>query len=167
MWDGVRRAIAERGDEQVIRLHDRRHHRARRFVLPMALAAVLALGVVGTGAWWAARATAPTRQILVTTMPTRLITTTSPAKSLLAAEKYGAAIAQLEQALFHGNAQLDTATVRILQEKLILIDRAITEARQALAEDPASEYLADHFTNMMQRKLGLLRSATSTGMTSS
>lgn len=169
VWDGIRSTIrGNTGQNQVVSI-DSGHRRTRRprYIIPAALAATLALAAVGTGSWWAARATAPTREILVSTNPTRLITTSTPGTSLLAAEKYGAAIAQLEQALFQNGGHLDTATVRILSEKLIVIDRAITEAREALADDPASEYLADHFTNMMQRKLALLRNAASAGVASS
>lgn len=169
VWDGISSAIrGNTGRNQVVSIEDaRRRTRRPRFIIPAALAATLALAAVGTGSWWVARATAPTREILVTTNPTRLITTSSPGTSLLAAEKYGAAIAQLEQALFENGGYLDTATVRILSEKLIVIDRAISEAREALADDPASEYLADHFSNMMQRKLALLRNAASAGVASS
>jgi hypothetical protein len=169
VWRGISSTIrGSTGQDKVVSIENAgRRTRRPRYFIPAALAATLALAAVGTGSWWAARATAPTREILVTTNPTRLITTSSPGTSLLAAEKYGAAIAQLEQALFQNGGHLDTATVRILSEKLIVIDRAITEAREALADDPASDYLADHFTNMMQRKLALLRNAASAGVASS
>jgi anti-sigma factor RsiW len=169
VWRGISEAIrGHSGEQRVVPIAAARDRPQRlRWMIPAALAATLALALVGSGSWWLGRASAPSREILVTTNPTRLITTSSPGTSLLAAEKYGAAIAQLERAMFENGPQLDTATVRILQDKLIVIDRAITEAREALADDPASEYLADHFTNMMQRKLALLRNAASAGVTSS
>jgi len=147
VWRGISSTIrGSAGQNQVVSIENaRRRTRRPRYIIPAALAATLVLAAVGSGSWWAARATAPTREILVTNNPTRLITTSSPGTSLLAAEKYGAAIAQLEQALFENGGYLDTATVRILSEKLIVIDRAISEAREALADDPASEYLADLF----------------------
>jgi len=169
VWNAISSAV--RGDARhgdIVSLQEVRRRRSRMWrVIPAALAATLVLAAVGAGSWTVGRATAPTREILVTANPMRLITTTSPGRSLLVAERYGAAIAQMEQALFANGDQLDTATVRILRQKLIVIDRAIAEARQALADDPGSAYLADHFTNMMRRKLALLRNAASAGVTSS
>lgn len=55
--------------------------------------------------------------------------------------------------------QLDSATVRVLERNLKLIDDAITESRAALARDPESGLLADELTRAMRRKLELLRTA--------
>ena len=75
---------------------------------------------------------------------------------------YLAAITDLEQALQADRAsgQLDSATVRVVQHNLAVIDMALAEARTALAADPASSYLNRHLANTMQRKLELLREAT-------
>jgi hypothetical protein len=54
---------------------------------------------------------------------------------------------------------LDSVTIRVLRDKLLVIDRAIAEAREALARDPSSPYLADHYAGMMRTKLTLLRNA--------
>ena len=54
---------------------------------------------------------------------------------------------------------LDSSTVTVLQEKLAIIDRALGEAQEALAQDPGSDYLADHYTGMMKKKLAVLRAA--------
>ena len=51
----------------------------------------------------------------------------------------------------------DTATVRVLEENLRIIDAAIDEAKRALVADPANSYLNGHLVNSMQRKLDLLR----------
>lgn len=73
--------------------------------------------------------------------------------------RYDAAVAELEQVLQQHRAELDTATVRVLEKNLLIIDRAIAEARAALAADPSSAYLNHHLARTMRRKLDLLRRA--------
>lgn len=132
--------------------------------LPLALAASLALVVVGVGGWLVGRTTAP-GSVAAAGEPTSgsvggvTVAARQTDAALLAAEKYGAAIAQLERVLLREGSQLDSATVRVVAEKLVVIDRAIAEARAAMARDPASQYLAEHFATMMRKKLNLLRSA--------
>jgi anti-sigma factor RsiW len=169
VWVRVREGIKGRsGTAKVVSVQEARPRWWRlRFAVPLALAATMALGLVGAGSWWVGRVTAPRREIIVSTLPARLLTTSSQSQSLLAAERYGAAIAQLEQAMLTNGGQLDTATVRILKRNLVIIDRAIRQAREALATDPGSAYLADHYTEMMQRKLTLLRRAASVGVAAS
>jgi hypothetical protein len=72
---------------------------------------------------------------------------------------YDAALRQLEAELRAGRGKLDSMTVRVVEEKLRLIDRAIHEAERALAADPASAYLTGHLTDTRMRKLDLLRQA--------
>jgi hypothetical protein len=73
---------------------------------------------------------------------------------------YDAAIRALEVELAAGTGRLDSTTVRVVTEKLALIDRAIAEAEQALATDSASTYLHGHLAQTRLRKLDLLRRAT-------
>jgi Putative zinc-finger len=72
---------------------------------------------------------------------------------------YEAALRQLETELRAGQ-ELDSMTVRVIEDKLRLIDRAIHEAERALAADPANAYLTGHLTDTRMRKLDLLRQAT-------
>jgi anti-sigma factor RsiW len=139
--------------------HGRAGRRRVAFRVPQALAAGILLAAVASGSWWLARATAPEAQPVVVA---RMSPAAGPAQqgAVLAAERYGGAIADLERALLENEGGLDTATVRVLREKLEVIDRAITEARDALANDPSSDYLADHYAGMMRRKLTLLRSVS-------
>ena len=53
---------------------------------------------------------------------------------------YDEAVADLEQALSAGRAQLDPGTVKILEANLAAIDKAIEQSRQCsrLATDPAN-----------------------------
>ena len=54
-------------------------------------------------------------------------------------------------------AELDTATVRIVEKDLKLIDAAIAESKAALASDPASAFLMDQLTHAYDAKLRFLR----------
>jgi hypothetical protein len=72
---------------------------------------------------------------------------------------YAGAVRGLELELERNRERLDTLTVRILEEKLALIDRAIGEAERALAGDPGDGYLAGHLTRTRLRKIDLLRRA--------
>lgn len=69
---------------------------------------------------------------------------------------YQLAITNLERALETGEALLDSATVRVLEESLDVIDEAINDARRALAVDPGSVYLSRYLERTMRRKLSVL-----------
>ena len=70
-----------------------------------------------------------------------------------------AAIAELERTLLASREQLDTATVRVIEENLWIIDRAIAQAQRAISQDPASAYLHEHLAVTMRQKLEFLRQA--------
>lgn len=73
---------------------------------------------------------------------------------------YDREIGSLRDMLATRRAELDTATVRVLEENLTIIDRAIEQSRQALASDPNSTFLIDHLNSALGRKVQLLRAAT-------
>jgi len=136
-----------------------RAERARRrvtFTVPQLAAASVALALLsGGGAWLLSR-----RETVATTAP---VTTTPPAlmnASAYASDaRYAAQVATLERALESGRGRLDTATVRVIEKNLGIIDRAIRDAQSALAGDPANAYLDLHLAQEMRRKLELLRQA--------
>ena len=74
--------------------------------------------------------------------------------------QYDAAVADLERALAKGRGRLDKTTIAIVEENLTIIDRAIAQAREALAADPANSYLSGHLIEARRKKLDLLRRAT-------
>jgi hypothetical protein len=78
----------------------------------------------------------------------------------LADDQYDAAVADLEKALKQGRGKLDASTIAIVEHNLQTIDRAIAQAREALAADPANSYLSSHLVEARRRKLDLLRRAT-------
>lgn len=73
--------------------------------------------------------------------------------------QYDAAVTDLENALKKGRGRLDANTIAVVEHNLQIIDRAIDQARQALAADPANSYLTGHLFETRRRKLDLLRRA--------
>ena len=78
---------------------------------------------------------------------------------VLADAQYDAAVSDLEKALKQGRGRLDSSTIAIVGQNLQIIDRAIDQAREALAADPANTYLSGHLVEARRRKLDLLRRA--------
>jgi anti-sigma factor RsiW len=74
---------------------------------------------------------------------------------------YDDAVQELETVLERNRHQLDSSTVRVLEQNLAIIDRAITEARAALGQEPANPYLSRYLDQAMQKKVQLLQRATS------
>lgn len=135
-------------------------HAARRFSfsLPQLAAAGIALmALSGTAVWTLHPGTGA-----VPAVATRAPGPTGPAELTVrraAAGAYDAAVADLEQVLAEGRDQLDTATVRVLEQNLATIDRAIIQAQRAVAADSGNLYLNSHLAATMRRKLELLRRA--------
>lgn len=73
---------------------------------------------------------------------------------------YDREISSLRRMLETRRAELDTSTVRVLEENLKIIDGAIEQSRQALARDPNSTFLMNHLNEALGRKVELLRTAT-------
>jgi len=74
--------------------------------------------------------------------------------------RYDATVAELQQLLVHERTNLDTSTVRILEQNLALVDRALAEAQRAVAADPNNPQLRSYLASTMRRKVDLLRRAT-------
>ena len=66
----------------------------------------------------------------------------------------------LRRILDSSRKELDPATVRSLEESLVIIDLAIRQAQRALAADPANPYVRAHLDDTMRRKVQFLRRAT-------
>jgi len=127
------------------------------FTVPQLAAASVVLALLSGGAAW----------LIVRrgTVPTPPVASAERAPALLNASVYpgdarfDAQVADLERALARGRGRLDTATVRVIERNLRIIDRAIRSAQSALAADPANSYLNLHLAQEMRRKLELLRQA--------
>jgi hypothetical protein len=72
---------------------------------------------------------------------------------------YDMEIGRLRGVLSQRREDLDPATVAVLENSLKTIDKAVAEARQALASDPASRFLRDQLNKALEKKLGVLRTA--------
>lgn len=70
---------------------------------------------------------------------------------------YDREIADLRQIIDQRRSDLDPSTVAVIENSLTTIDRAIAEARSALATDPASKFLSEQLNKALEKKLGLLR----------
>jgi len=156
LWSGIAARLPAAPGVTSLPLR-RRQRRWTAFSVPQLAAAGLALVLVSSGILWVALRDGGEAGAPPVNMP---VATVSPA-AMDPADAYGAAIADLETVLAQHRERLDTATVRVLEESLAIIDRAIGEAQAALAEDPANRYVGRHLTTTMQRKLTLLQQAAS------
>jgi hypothetical protein len=163
LWPGIAARIGASSAkaQPVVDLSARREARRRwTFSLPQLAAAGLALMTVSGGTVWLLNA--PAKQIVVVPAPPAP-TGSTPAVSVAmkpnAMQSYAAAVADLERVLAQGRGKLDTTTVRIIEQNLAAIDRAIAEAQRALDADSANLYLNTHLAETMRRKLDLLRQA--------
>jgi hypothetical protein len=129
------------------------------FTLTQLAAASLTLVVLSGGLVWMARSGDPRADF----DPVRASDDVAPAN--FAEAHYDEAIADLEATLLKGRTTLDAETVRVLEENLRTIDRAIEQCRQALSSDPASVYLNSHLAEAKKRKLALLRRANALATT--
>lgn len=134
--------------------------RAFTLSVPQLAAAALALIVVSgalVAGWMRGGARTATPLAPVSTRPPG---TEVAFAGTLGGAPYDSAVAELERALRTGRGRLDAATVRVIEENLAIIDRAIDQARRALAADPGSVYLNSHLGDTLKRKVELLRRAT-------
>ncbi len=174
LWPGIEARIGAASPARIFRFRPSTF----RFTLslPQAAAAALALTLLSGGAmWWAMRSgpLAPAKGVPIAAQapgatPPATFTAgaaTAPGADVnqfagFDATHYDAAIADLERMLTEHRSQLDTSTVRVVEQNLVIIDHAIEQARRALAADPASPYLNGHLAQQLKLKLDLLRRAT-------
>ena len=162
-------AIAERIEAgRVVELSSaRRARRTFTFTVPQFAAAMIGALLMGSGALWMARSVAPDASpdaIQTAAVPVaepdagdvRLAATGTVRNPSV---KSDLAIAALEQKLAEGQSVLDSSTVRIIEESLAKIDRAIESATAALDADPGNMWLNRHLADSKARKLRLLEKA--------
>ena len=156
LWPGIEPRLSGRS-ETVVPFQPRASRRFS-FTLPQIVAAGLALMVMSGGGVWVLQ-----HGGRATSMPPVAAdngTGASARPAGLADPRYDEAISDLEQALAAGRSELDATTIKILEENLAAIDKAIDDSRKALDADPANVYLNNHLADARQRKLALLRRAT-------
>ena len=135
------------------------------FTLPqLAMAASLLIAVASGLTWVAAHPPAATpakEQVIQAYGVPEDDTGGQIVQANFADAQYNAAVSDLENILREERGRLDPRTVLIIERNLKAIDDAITEARTALDNDPANQYLNSHLADARRRKLDLLRHATS------
>ena len=160
LWPGIAQRIG--ATARTVDLGSRRAARRWSFSLPQLAAAGIALMTVSGGAVWLLRS--PEQQNVA--LPPATVPAGNP-RAINAAvnprgtasQSYATAVADLERVLASGRGQLDSTTIRVIEQNLAAIDRAIGQAQRALDADPANLYLNTHLAETMRRKLELLRQA--------
>lgn len=66
-------------------------------------------------------------------------------------------ISELQDLLQSRRGELEPETVRVVEENLAIIDAAVSQARAAVARDPASGFLNERLESVLQKKVQLLR----------
>jgi hypothetical protein len=181
LWSG----IAERIEAPVIELAPRQAGNAARGrrTWQMAAAAVVLMAASSGVTWIAANAGRSEPGAAVATAPeptpdpaappstpsnTPRIATPRPTTggtpaALVRAEPlapeviYDQEITRLRAILDQRRSMLDTATVATVEKSLLAIDRAIADARTALAADASSRFLNEQLNRSLEKKLGVLR----------
>ena len=116
------------------------------------------VAAVGLGLWWRRVPEAPPSEVAATRV---LPASGSPVlPAAFESKAYDTAVAELERTLAERRGSLDSATVRVLQQSLATIDRAIAEARAAVQRDTSNGYLNDQIAGNLRKKLNVLRLAT-------
>lgn len=152
-----------------------------------AAAAALLVAGVGAAGWLATRGEAPEARAVAEATPIALpgvsvptpdaapTRDAAPAPRLVArapsspaaggprpaapASPLDAEIATLRRTLEARRAALDTATVRVLEANLAILDGAIRDSRAALVEEPTSQLLHEQLNHALDAKLELMRTA--------
>jgi anti-sigma factor RsiW len=128
--------------------------------IQLAAAAVLLALLSGGSVWMIQRMGRGS----VDTVATDTIAPAAPAAAvqLVAATEhnYDPAIRELEEQLDARRAQLDPATIEVVENSLRVIDAAIADARAALQRDPSNAFLFQRLDDNLMRKIDLLRRAT-------
>jgi anti-sigma factor RsiW len=163
LWPGIASRIgaSSTASPAIVDLASRRL-KARRwaFSLPQLAAAGLALMTLSGGAVWLVSsrsrpAPTPTSAAVAASGPVTFPAAMRPTAS----QSYAAAVADLERVLDQGRGKLDSTTIKVIEQNLAAIDRAIADAQRALEADSANLYLNTHLAETMRRKLDLLRHA--------
>jgi anti-sigma factor RsiW len=158
LWAGIARQINTPSTADVVPLDSRRRRFA--FTMPQLAAAAVALMALSSGAGvlltHRTPGAAPARPGGAIAVRAVSPTPVSDGRGEGLAS-YDSAITGMQQLLATRRSQLDTATVRIVEQSLVVIDLAIRQAREALARDPNNMYLNGQLQRTLDRKLDLLR----------
>jgi putative zinc finger protein len=116
---------------------------------PVAAAAALVLLIAG--ATWLAWRHEPAQA------PQQAVSAPAEPDAIPAEQHYEAAIAGLQQLADAQNASLDPETRAVLKENLAVLDRAISESRAALADEPENALAQESLLDALDTKVALLQ----------
>ncbi len=160
LWPEIAQRIKV-GPEAGITDIEQRRSRNRRTLsvsVPQLLAASVALMMMSGGAVWFSLSGGQSSNQVAVAPDLRTGTAVAVLTGFTTTE-YDEAVAELQEILGSAKDRLDSGTVRVLEESLATIDRAINEARAAIDADPESDYLNSHLAATMKRKVQLLKRA--------
>ncbi len=157
LWPGIAERIGV--SAEVVSLAARRRARRISFSVPQLVAVSIALALVGGAAVRLAVPHGPRGSLPQTARPVLAAPASWAGPAITASDS---AVLELRAALDIGRrtGQIDSATVRVLEQSLAAIDSAVTQARRALDTDPNSMYLHQHLAETLRRKSQFLRRAT-------
>ncbi|TFG53400.1 MAG: hypothetical protein E4H37_03290 [Gemmatimonadales bacterium] len=156
LWPGIASRIAVTEESDILDLSRARARRRFAFTVPQLVAASIGLILFSAGGAWLMQPSPVPAPVAAASVQSPVVQAVTGTASY---QHYDRAVAELSLVLEAGRARLNPGTVRILERNLRVIDAALAEAVQAVADDPASVYLQDHLANTMQRKLALIRQA--------
>ena len=163
LWPGIARRLGQPSGVTSLSLWKRMRRRRVSVSVPQLAAAGVALLLVSTGALWLGLTSGGTPSVAPLPAPGLVVAT--PVAGVLS--EFQPVVSELEQVLATRRDRLDTTTVRVIEESLETIDRAIADAVAALEQDPANPYLSGHLTSTMRRKIEVLEHAVSLAATAS
>lgn len=154
LWSGIEARI----EAPVVSLESHRRGPLARWSTRQFAAAAVLVAVTAGGTWFVAVRSegAPTVPVATSPGPRTELVSVAAEKGMAA---YEGEIGALRNIIDTRRADLDSATVAVLEKNLKLIDQAIAESKAALAADPASTFLADQVSRAYDTKLELLRAA--------
>jgi anti-sigma factor RsiW len=171
LWPGIRARLDE---PDVVALPVDRHEHDRvapwrrvvRLTVPQLAAAGLVLALLSGAGVWALLLPSTGPSVAgaagIDDVPER------PGASLVAGDAgtgpvadadRGGAVEELRAIVEEARGRLDANTVQVLERNLIVIERAIAEARAALEMDPANAFLQDHLRSSEDRRRDYLEQA--------
>jgi len=153
LWAGIAARIQTPSTADVVPLEPRRRRLA--FTVPQLAAAAVALIAVSAGSVALLQPRATGQRAAAGTPAVVAVAAGNSENATVAS--YDSVIGSMQQLLDARRDQLDSATVRIVEQSLRTIDSAITEARTALVRDPNNRYLNGHLQRALNSKLDLMR----------
>lgn len=172
LWPAIEGRLAPRGagaigsGEDEVGVVPIASRRRVTLTIPQLVAAAVALVVLSAGAvslLVPGGETAPT----AVAVETPAENSTPSAAPVLLTAGYEDAVRELEAEFERRRTVLDPETIRVVEQNLAIIDRAIVEANRALGEDPSNAFLSTHLASAMRQKVDLLRRVASIERTES